>query len=423
MLGIVNGSCCRAAHGTRGLGMLYFAYQMQSDAMVPVRAWAGMAASSGGSPLLAHHSALRNLSAVYELIARAGLSHTRPPFGIRSITVGNREVEVREEAAARTPFATLLHFKKDIATAQPRVLLVAPLSGHFSTLLRATVRTMLPDHDVFITDWHNARDIPIMAGRFGVDEYANHLIKFLETIGPGAHVLAVCQPCVSVLAAVAMMAQAGNPAQPRSMTLMAGPIDTRINPTKVNALAKKRSIEWFERALTAAVPPRYPGAYRRVYPGFVQLVAFMSMNLERHLKAHRELYEHLANGDLGKAAVTKAFYDEYFAVLDLTAEFYLETVRLIFQEHALPLGKLEWHGHRVDPTAIRKTMLFTVEGERDDICAVGQTVAAHDLCSKLRPYLKRHHLQAGVGHYGVFSGKRWENQIYPILKNIILSSD
>ena len=366
---------------------------------------------------------MRNLTAVYELIARAGLSHSRPPFGITSIMVGNREVEVREEVAAETPFATLLRFKKDIVTAQPRVLLVAPLSGHFSTLLRATVRTMLPDHDVFITDWHNARDIPMMAGRFGVDEYTAHLIKFLETIGPRAHVLAVCQPCVSVLAAVAVMAQAGNPAQPRSMTLMAGPIDTRVNPTKVNALAKKRAIEWFERALTAAVPLRYPGACRRVYPGFVQLVAFMSMNLERHLKAHRELYQHLANGDLDRAAVTKAFYDEYFAVLDLTAEFYLETVRLIFQEHALPMGKLEWHGHRVDPGAIRKTMLFTVEGERDDICAVGQTVAAHDLCGKLRPYLKRHHMQAGVGHYGVFSGKRWENQIYPILKNVILSSD
>jgi polyhydroxyalkanoate depolymerase len=382
-----------------------------------------MAASSGGFPLLADHPAMRNLTAVYELIARAGLSHSRPPFGITSIMVGNREVEVREEVAAETPFATLLRFKKDIVTAQPRVLLVAPLSGHFSTLLRATVRTMLPDHDVFITDWHNARDIPMMAGRFGVDEYTAHLIKFLETIGPRAHVLAVCQPCVSVLAAVAVMAQAGNPAQPRSMTLMAGPIDTRVNPTKVNALAKKRAIEWFERALTAAVPLRYPGACRRVYPGFVQLVAFMSMNLERHLKAHRELYEHLANGDLDRAAVTKAFYDEYFAVLDLTAEFYLETVRLIFQEHALPMGKLEWHGHRVDPGAIRKTMLFTVEGERDDICAVGQTVAAHDLCGKLRPYLKRHHMQAGVGHYGVFSGKRWENQIYPILKNVILSSD
>jgi len=219
------------------------------------------------------------------------------------------------------------------------------------------------------------------------------------------------------------MAQAGNPAQPRSMTLMAGPIDTRVNPTKVNELAKKRTIEWFERSLTASVPLRYPGAFRRVYPGFAQLVAFMSMNIERHVKAHKELYDNLANGELEKAAVTKAFYDEYFAVLDLTAEFYLETVRLIFQEHALPLGKLEWHGQRVEPAAIRKTMLLTVEGERDDICAVGQTVAAHDLCSKLRPYLERHHTQAGVGHYGVFSGTRWEKQIYPILKNVILSSD
>jgi len=403
--------------------MLYLAYQLQSDIMVPVRTWASMAANSGSAPLLSDHPAMRNLTAVYELVARAGLTHTRPPFGISTMTVGNREVEVREEAAASTPFGTLLHFKKDIATAQPRILLVAPLSGHFSTLLRATVQTMLPEHDVFITDWHNARDIPLTAGRFGVDEYTDHLIKFLEAMGPGAHVLAVCQPCVSVLAAVAVMAQAGNPAQPRSMTLMAGPIDTRINPTKVNELAKKRSIDWFERTLTASVPLRYPGAFRRVYPGFVQLVAFMSMNVERHVKAHRELYENLANGEIEKAAVTKAFYDEYFAVLDLTAEFYLETVRLIFQEHALPLGKLEWHGQRVDPTAIRKTMLLTVEGERDDICAVGQTVAAHDLCSKLRPYLKRHHMQAGVGHYGVFSGKRWENQIYPILKNVVLSSD
>ncbi len=403
--------------------MLYLAYQLQSDIMTPVRAWASMAATTGSPSLLSDHPALRNLTAVYELIARAGLTHTRPPFAIDKVTVGNREVEVREEAAAQTPFGTLLHFKKDIATAQPRVLLVAPLSGHFATLLRATVRTMLPDHNVFITDWHNARDVPLTAGRFGVDEYTDHLIKFLEAMEPGAHVLAVCQPCVAVLAAVAVMAQAGNRAQPRSMTLMAGPIDTRVNPTKVNELAKKRTIEWFERTLTASVPLRYPGAFRRVYPGFVQLVAFMSMNIERHVKAHKELYENLANGELEKAAVTKAFYDEYFAVLDLTAEFYLETVQLIFQEHALPLGQLQWHGERVDPSAIRKTMLLTVEGERDDICAVGQTVAAHDLCSKLRPYLKRHHMQAGVGHYGVFSGTRWEKQIYPILKNVILSSD
>jgi poly(3-hydroxybutyrate) depolymerase len=408
----------------RGLGaLLYLAYQMQSDIMAPVRRWVAAAASSGSAPVLADNPALRNLTAVYELIARSGLTHMRPPFGIDSITVGGREVEVREKAAARTPFATLLHFSKDMAAAQPRVLLVAPLSGHFSTLLRATVRTMLPEHDVFVTDWHNARDTPLTAGRFGVDEYTDHLIKFLELIGPPAHILAVCQPCVAVLAAVAVMAQAANPAQPRSMTLMAGPIDTRVNPTKVNELAKKRSIDWFEQALTASVPSRYLGAFRRVYPGFVQLVAFMSMNIERHVKAHRELYENLANGELEKAAVTQAFYDEYFAVLDLTAEFYLETVQLIFQDHALPRGRLKWRGQRVDPNAIRKTMLFTVEGERDDICAVGQTVAAHELCGKLRPYLKRHHMQAGVGHYGVFSGKRWESQIYPILKNVILSSD
>jgi poly(3-hydroxybutyrate) depolymerase len=403
--------------------MLYFAYQMQSDMLVPARTWAGIAARSAPLPLFPAHPAIRNLSAVYELIARAGLSHTRPPFGIGTVVVGNREVEVQEETAARTPFGTLLHFKKDIAAVQPRVLLVAPLSGHFSTLLRATVRTLLPDHDVFITDWHNARDIPLTSGRFGVDEYTDHLIKFLTVLGPGAHILAVCQPCVAVLAAVAVMAEAGDPAQPRSMTLMAGPIDTRINPTKVNSLAKKRPIDWFERTLTASVPLGYPGAFRRVYPGFVQLFAFMSMNIERHVKAHHTLYENLANGDIEKAAIIKAFYDEYFAVLDLTSEFYLETVRLIFQEHALPLGKLQWRGRRVDPSAIRKTMLLTVEGERDDICAVGQTVAAHDLCSKLRPYLKRHHMQAGVGHYGVFSGKRWESQIYPIVKNVVLSSD
>ena len=267
--------------------MLYLAYQTQSDMMAPVRAWATMALAAGQPPPSARVHVLRNLTAAYELISRAGLTHTRPPFGITSVNVGNREVEVHEEAAARTPFGTLLHFKKDVATAQPRVLLVAPLSGHFATLLRATVRTMLPDHDVFITDWHNARDVPLMAGRFGVDEYVDHLIKFLEAMGPGSHVLAVCQPCVAVLSAVAVMAQAGNPAQPRTMTLMAGPIDTRVNPTKVNELANKRDIAWFERMLTASVPIRYPGAFRRVYPGFVQLTAFMTMNIERHVKAHQ----------------------------------------------------------------------------------------------------------------------------------------
>jgi poly(3-hydroxybutyrate) depolymerase len=405
--------------------MLYQAYQAHSDIMIAVRNWAGTALRTLGQPLMgiADNAVLRNLTAAYELIARAGLTHARPAFEIDSVTVGNRELAVHEHAALTTPFGTLLHFKKDVDTPQPRVLLVAPLSGHFATLLRATVRTMLPEHDVYITDWHNVRDVPLMHGRFGFDDYIAHLIRFLEAIGPGAHVVAVCQPCVAVLVATAVMAQAGNAAQPRSMTLMAGPIDTRVNPTRVNALANSRPIEWFERNLIATVPLRYPGAFRRVYPGFVQLAAFMSMNVERHVKAHRELYDHLAKGEHEKAQVTKAFYDEYFAVLDLTAEFYLETVRLVFQECALPTGKLEWQGARVEPRAIKRTMLLTVEGERDDICAVGQTAAAHELCSGLRPYLKRHHMQAGVGHYGVFSGNRWTNQIYPLLKNVILASE
>jgi poly(3-hydroxybutyrate) depolymerase len=405
--------------------MLYQAYQAHSDIMVPVRSWATSALGAIGQPLsgFTDNAVLRNLTAAYELIARAGLTHHRPPYGIDRVTVGNREVAVREEPARVTPFGTLLHFKKDIDTAQPRVLLVAPLSGHFATLLRGTVRTMLPEHDVYITDWHNARDVALTHGRFGFDDYIEHLIQFLEAMGAGAHVVAVCQPCVAVLVAVAVMAQSSNFAQPRSMTLMAGPIDTRVNPTKVNALANSKPIDWFEQNLIAIVPLRYPGAFRRVYPGFVQLAAFMSMNIERHMKAHRELYDNLAKGEHEKAQVTKAFYDEYFAVLDLSAEFYLETVRLVFQEHALPLGTLEWQGERVEPQAIRRTMLLTVEGERDDICAVGQTAAAHDLCTGLRPYLKRHHMQAGVGHYGVFSGNRWNNQIYPLVKNVILASE
>jgi poly(3-hydroxybutyrate) depolymerase len=405
--------------------MLYQAYQVHSDIMVPVRSWATAALRGFGQPLagVADNAVLRNLSAAYEIIARTGLTHARPAFGIDSVTVGNREVAVHEHAALTTPFGTLLHFKKDIDTPQPRVLVVAPLSGHFATLLRGTVRTMLPEHDVYITDWHNVRDVPLIHGRFGFDEYIGHLISFLEALGPGAHVLAVCQPCVAVLVAAAVMAQAGNAAQPRSMTLMAGPIDTRVNPTKVNELANSKPMEWFERNLIASVPLRYPGAFRRVYPAFVQLAAFMSMNVERHMKAHRELYDNLAKGELEKAQVTKAFYDEYFAVLDLTAEFYLETVRLVFQECALPLGKLQWQGEPVEPRAIKRTMLLTVEGERDDICAVGQTAAAHDLCTGLRPYLKRHHMQAGVGHYGVFSGNRWTNQIYPLVKNVILASE
>jgi len=403
--------------------MIYQVYQAHADFMVPVRALASLAASRIGPPFTKNLGIVRNLTAAYELIARAGLTHDRPPFDIDTVTVGNREVAVREEAAHVTPFGTLLHFKKDIDMAQPRVLLVAPLSGHFATLLRATVNTILADHDVYITDWHNVRDVKLSRGQFGFDDYIQHLIDFLDTIGPGAHIVAVCQPCVAALVATAVMAQSQHPAQPRSVTLMAGPIDARVNPTKVNELATSRPISWFEQNLIATVPMRFPGAFRRVYPGFVQLAAFMSMNIDRHIKAHKELYENLRDGEIEKAEVTKAFYDEYFAVLDLTAEFYLETVRLVFQEHALPLGNLKWRGEQVEPRAIRRTMLLTIEGERDDICAVGQTMAAHELCSGLRPYLRRHHMQAGVGHYGVFSGQRWSGQVYPILRNVILSSE
>jgi poly(3-hydroxybutyrate) depolymerase len=405
--------------------MLYQAYQAQSDMMDPLRKFANMAAGTIGAKLngSARPSGLSNLNAAYEMIARAGLTHTRPPYGIDSVTVGDREVAVTEEPALVTPFGTLLHFKKAIDQQQPRVLLIAPLSGHFATLLRATVRTMLPEHDVYITDWHNARDVPLSAGAFGLDDYTSHLIRFLDVIGPGAHMVAVCQPCVSALVAASVMAMGEHPAQPRSMTLMAGPIDTRVNPTKVNELAKGKSIEWFRKNMIATVPGRFPGGGRRVYPGFVQLTAFMSMNMDRHLKAHRELYENIAKGETAKAEQTKAFYDEYFAVLDLASEFYLETIEYVFQEHRLPLGQLTYQGVPVEPAAIKRTMLFTVEGEKDDICAVGQTLAAHDLCTSLRPYRKRHHMQAGVGHYGVFSGRTWQNQIYPMVKNVILQSD
>lgn len=404
--------------------MLYLAYQSQDDFMDPLRTVARSMLStlqpwiSTSTP-----SSLRSLAAAYEMISRASLSHSRPPYGIDEVTVGNERVKVVEKPRFVSPFGTLLHFKKDVQAAQPRVLVVAPLSGHFATLLRNTVRTLLSDHDVYVTDWHNARDVPLSQGRFGFEDYVDDVMTFLRVLGPGTHVVAVCQPCVQVLAATALMAEEDDPAQPRSITLMAGPVDTRINPTKVNQLATDKPFEWFEKNLIATVPGRYPGAGRRVYPGFVQLSAFMSMNMDRHVKAHVELYENLAKGETEKAATAKAFYDEYFAVLDLAAEFYLETISWVFQEARLPRGEMTHRGRKVDPRAIRRTALLTVEGERDDICSLGQTSAAHDLTPSLKPYRKRHHMQAGVGHYGVFSGKRWENQIYPIVRNVVLSSD
>jgi poly(3-hydroxybutyrate) depolymerase len=364
---------------------------------------------------------IAHTGAALEMVGRSALSHHRPDYGFREVRIGDQMVPVNEQVVAATPFGDLVRFRKEGEPDQPKVLIVAPLSGHFATLLRGTIETMLPDMDVYITDWGNARDVPASDGAFGFDEYVAHVIDFLETIGPGAHMVSVCQPCAHALAAVSLMAEDDNPCTPLSMTLMAGPVDTRINPTKVNDLAVSRPIEWFEKNLVSTVPPKFKGAGRKVYPGFVQLTAFMMMNLNRHVDAHVDMYSHLAAGRAAEADGAKAFYDEYFAVLDLTAEFYLETVSRVFQEHLLPKGQLVWRNRRVNPAAIRRTTLFTVEGERDDICSVGQTVAAHDLCTNIFANRKRHHLQPGVGHYGVFSGRKWASQIYPQVRNMILS--
>ena len=404
--------------------LLYHAYQLQDDLIAPFRTWARMMRRSALPSLWTAGDTFRSrFLAGLELVSRFELSHSRPEFGIATVRVGNRDVPVTEEVALDLPFGKLLHFAKDIDSAQPRVLVVAPLSGHFPTLLRNTVDTLLRDHDVYITDWVNAREVPLSEGKFGIDDYIDYLIRFLDEIGPGAHVLAVCQPCVQTLAAVSIMSEEKHPATPRSMTLMAGPIDPRESPTEVNEFAVAKSLAWFQHSVISTVPWRHRGGGRRVYPGFLQLTAFMAMNLERHRNAHKKLYDHLAAGETVEAEKIKTFYDEYFAVLDLTEEFYIETIDRVFHKAELAKGELTWRGRKVDPAAIRNTALLTVEGGRDDICALGQTSAAHDLCRSLRPHLKRHHLQANVGHYGVFSGKRWEREIYPVVRNMILAME
>ncbi|MBU4518964.1 MAG: polyhydroxyalkanoate depolymerase, partial [Gammaproteobacteria bacterium] len=358
------------------------------------------------------------------VLSRLRLTHSRPPYNIHSVTVGETEIPVVEETVLTLPFGTLLRFRKDDPSLpeQPKVLLAAPLSGHFATLLRETARTLLQDHVVYITDWHNARDVSLLHGGFSLDDYITYLMRFTEAVGEGSHMIAVCQPCVAALAATAVMAEDDNPAQPRSLTLMAGPVDCRVNPTEVNKLATSQPIAWFEKNLISHVPLPHAGFMRRVYPGFVQLSAFISMNPERHKQSFRNIYEHLEHGRVEEAATIQDFYEEYLAVNDLPAEFYLETVEKVFQTYDLPRGVLTYQGRTVNPAAIRRTALMTVEGERDDICAVGQTVAAQDLCPNVRPYLKTHHIQTGVGHYGVFSGRRWNQQIYPRVRDHIHAS-
>ena len=405
--------------------MLYDAYQAQQDMLAPLRAGADLVKAAFSDTVLgpAANYVFRSMAAAAEIVSRSHLIHDRPAYDIDDVLVEGERVAVQEEVALEMPFGNLVHFRKEDTAGQPKVLLAAPMAGHFPTLLRHTAQTMLADHDVYITDWKSGRDVPLVCGRFGTDDYVDHLTAFFSHIGPGVHGVAVCQPCPSMLATTALMAEDNHPATPRSLTLMAGPVDTSINPTKVNTLANERPIEWFEQNLVTTVPRRYAGAHRRVYPGFLQLSAFMTMNMSRHVRAHMDLFSHILKGEIDKASANRKFYDEYFSVADLPAEFYLETVQKVFQEHHLARGIASYRNRRVDPRAIRKTSLLTVEGERDDICGLGQTMAAQDLLSSVKPFRKKHYVQAGVGHYGVFSGTRWQTQIYPIVRNTIHASD
>ncbi len=399
--------------------MLYEAYQAHSDILAPVRlvAEAFRGFLDQPWPLVGNAPLVRSAAAAMELLSNAGMSHDRPEFDIRAVMIEGKEVAVTEEIIASDPFCNLLHFRKDIVCEEPRILVVAPMSGHFATLLRGTVQTLLPKHDVFLTDWVNARNVPLLHGRFGLDDFVDVVIRFIRLLGPPVHVMAVCQPSVPVLAAVSLLAAAGDPCQPASMILMGGPIDPMANPTEVNRFAKAHSLDWFERTVITTVPGRYRGAFRRVYPGFLQLAGFLSMNFDRHVSAHWAMFHNLVRGD--SAAATRAFYKEYSSVMDLPADFYLHTIKRVFHDHDLPQGRFRVRGNRVDPTAIERTALMTVEGERDDICGPGQTVAAHQLCSRIAPAKKAHHLQLKVGHFGVFHGRRWQTEIYPKVEAFI----
>ena len=405
---------------TRGF-MLYDTYQAHNDVLAPIRLLAEFCRGFLAQPwpLIKDAPFVRGTAAAMELLSNAGMSHGRPDFGIRSIMMRGEEVAVTEEIVASHPFCKLVHFRKGGAREEPTILVVAPLSGHFPTLLRGTVQTLLPEHNVYITDWVNARNVPLLHGRFDLDDFVEVVIRFVRLLGPSIHVMAVCQPSVPVLAAVSLLAATGDPCQPASMVLMGGPIDTRANPTEVNRFAIARSPEWFDRTVITTVPGRYPGAFRRVYPGFLQLAGFLSMNLDRHVSAHWSMFHNLVKGDGDSAAATRAFYKEYSSVMDLPADFYLQTIKRVFHDHDLPQGRFRVRGNLVEPAAIERTALMTVEGEKDDICAVGQTAAAHDLCTGIPPTKKLHHLQLKVGHFGVFHGRRWQTEIYPKVRAFI----
>jgi poly(3-hydroxybutyrate) depolymerase len=364
----------------------------------------------------------RTLSAACELFERVTRRYGKPAFDLPTTLVGGERVAVRENIVWQKPFCRLLHFERQFSgprPIQPKLLIVAPMSGHYATLLRGTVEAFLPTHEVYITDWEDARLVPLAVGRFDLDDYIDYVIEMLQAMGPGVHVMGVCQPSVPVFAAVARMEAENDPCSPASMTLMGGPIDTRCSPTAVNKVAQERGLDWFKRNCIVKVPFTSPGFMRGVYPGFLQLSGFMAMNIDRHMLAHWEMYNHLVEGDGDSAEKHRDFYDEYMAVMDLTEEFYLQTVDVVFCRHLLPKGEMLHRGKPVDLRAIRRTGLMTVEGEKDDISGVGQTYAAHALCENLPEERKAHYLQMGVGHYGVFNGSRFRSEIAPRIADFI----
>ncbi|CAM5548172.1 poly(3-hydroxybutyrate) depolymerase [Aquamicrobium terrae] len=398
--------------------MFYQFYEMNHAALQPARAYADAVRMLYSNPLnpLSHTTWGRSVAAMAELFERTTRRYGKPAFGLHETVVEGRSVPVQERIVWSRPFCNLIHFERAVPAGRrsdPKLLIVAPMSGHYATLLRGTVEAMLPHAEVHITDWTDARMVPLSEGRFDLDDYIDYVIDMLHALGPDTHVMAVCQPSVPVLAAVALMEARGDALAPATMTLMGGPIDTRRNPTAVNLLAEEKDIGWFRDNVIMQAPWPAPGFGRDVYPGFLQLSGFMSMNLDRHIIAHKDFFMHLVKHDGDSAEKHREFYDEYLAVMDLTAEFYLQTVETVFIRHDLPQGRMKHRGTLVDPAAIRNTALFTVEGENDDISGLGQTEAAQGLCSGIPADRKAHYVQPAVGHYGVFNGSRFRAQIVP----------
>ena len=406
---------------------MYWLYEMGHAALDPSRAFADATKLFFKNPInpLSHTTYGKSVAAAMELFERSTRRYGRPEWGIEETLVGGERVPVRINTVWERPFCRLLHFERVFKhipkRPQPKILIVAPMSGHYATLLRGTVEAFLPNHEVYITDWRNARSVPVAEGRFDLDDYIDYIISILHMMEGDAHVVAVCQPSVPVLAAVALMEADNDPYVPHSMTLMGGPIDTRVKSTAVNKLAESKGIDWFRSHVITKVPFPHPGVMRDVYPGFLQLTGFMSMNLDRHLEAHRDLFRNLVKGDGDSATKHREFYDEYMAVMDLSAEFYLQTVDTVFIKHSLPKGEMMHRGRRVDPGKIRRVALMTVEGEHDDISGIGQTEATHKLCPNIPADDKVHYLQLGVGHYGVFNGSRFRSEIQPRIADFALS--